>query len=180
MIGLLLAATLGAAAGDTVQASRNAEVVAYFILTAVHPANGDPQFDDAIRSVKTGLAKRAAARGASFAAVGIATDGDLQRGVDYLLNGKSGDGDLDFGAWQEIIVGRAWRNTGVVAYLWRSAGPAATPQTVIVERDVATTNNGLRVGADRVVHRIVGVKDLAAWVKNGMPVSEGVLAASGR
>ena len=79
----------------------------------------------------------ARARGDSFTTVGVSIDGPFDKGAAWLNQ---------FGAFDEIVIGRNWLNSAVATYIW--ADPSATPaipQLVLVRHRVAKSERSIQL-----------------------------------
>ena len=152
--------------------SEGSEVVLVFISDAYCSGNGEERLDDAIRGVKRGLKARFERDGAAFFAVGAAAQWGVESGVDYLVHGIApGYSNKDFGAWDEIWVGRSWLNNGAIEHIWRGDQRSTIPQLVVFRRDVVSTDTGFQFGPEQVIARIVGSREIVAWFDEGMPTN---------
>ena len=112
-----------------------------------------------IESLKHDLEAQAAARGIDFAAIGVAVDQVAADGLEHL------DG---FGAFDEVVAGRSWANTGVATYVYGDIpGKAATPQVIVLERTLDRDDAGMRYVTDRVLTRASGLLEIEDLVKQG-------------
>ena len=113
-----------------------------------------------IKRLKLLLKHRADDLGMSFAAVGVARDMHAASGVRHLAT---------FGEFDEIMSGRGWSNIGLQKYVYGDdlAGPAATPQVIVLERSLADRGGHLSLEHERVVVRKTGLDDIVAWFHNG-------------
>lgn len=177
--GLLIVASTISAPNATGRQDPTEELVLLFIANATGPWNTEAGFADVVREAKTELRTRARESGMVFVAVGVALDQELIVGWDYLVNGISSAGDIgNFGHWDEIHVGNAWRNAVVVQHVFRQDRqgmeqdvPIATiPQVLIFKRDFRTRQDGLDYGPDELLRRIMGVRALRKWLGQGAPL----------
>lgn len=120
-----------------------------------------------VEEIKRALAKKAAASGRGFVAVGVALDWSPRSGVEHLEK---------FGEFDEIAVGRSWGNSLALKYVWKDLpGVSATPQVVVVERTVRLPTTGQRaaeLGPERLVARKVGLGEIRRWLDAGTPIPE--------
>ena len=150
------------------------QLVMVFIGGANCQAANQPSLKTAVHRLTPLLGAAAAARGMSFAALGVSRDTDLEIGVRYLRSVASFD---------EIFVGRGWLNHAIVQYVWQGIpGVAATPQILVLERSVAGPEAGASgrysVGDERLVLRKVGSGEIERWAADGAPLPERVLPAT--
>jgi hypothetical protein len=70
--------------------------------------------------------------------------------------------------FDEVSAGQNWLNSEAVQFLWRDhLGEPATPQLVLVERDVEVDKTKIRIGADKIALRLVGAGEIAKWLEDG-------------
>lgn len=113
-----------------------------------------------VKHLKLLLKDRAAGLGISFAAIGVARDMHAVSGVRHLAK---------FGEFDEVMSGRGWSNIGLQKYVYGDdlAGPAATPQVIVLERSLADRGGHLSLEHERVLVRKTGLDDITAWFQNG-------------
>jgi predicted metalloprotease with PDZ domain len=168
MIGLaLLLTAVGLAEERPYQPShsnpRGTELVAVLVTTESCIGSRQPGFDTAIREMKRLLANRAEADGQPFSVTGVSLDWSVEDGIEHLKK---------FGAFDEIMVGRNWFNSGAVHYIWRDLpGTPATPQVLLFERHVEPGPKGINFGTERPLARLVGSDAIAEWVGQGAPLT---------
>jgi hypothetical protein len=122
-----------------------------------------PEYKSAVRRMMPMLARQVAKSGASFAAVGLGLDWNVDTARAYFQT---------LGAFDELVLGRNWWNTGAVAYMWReSVASPAMPQVVLVRRHTIDSQPRMTVSADSVIVRLVGEKQIVAWVARGAPIA---------
>jgi len=121
-----------------------------------------PEYKTAIRKMKVLVARQAAAKSESFAAIGLGLDWNTDTAWRYFAS---------LGQFDELVLGRNWRNTGVITYVWRdSATTPGIPQVIILRRHVTESQTRLAVSPDSVLTRIAGAKQIVDWVARGAPV----------
>ncbi len=105
-----------------------------------------PEVSRAVKDAKRLVAGRARDAGMRFSAVGIALDADASLGWGHLRKA---------GRFDEVSTGMGWANSGADKYVFGAlAGPASTPQLLVVERLVNTGPDGRRkVESERVLAR---------------------------
>lgn len=157
------------------------ERILIFVSSSGCVANHEEEFDDAVRQLKAILAERAAENGQSFSAVGVAVEWDVERGTDYLLRGRWSGGALDFGPFDEIVVGRNWGNSAAVRYLQDLSpngcpSPAgiwqAVPQLFLVDREAEEwrADGEFRYGPERLLLQACGADEIIKWMRQGAPI----------
>lgn len=191
VVAVLLALTLGGVGAAWQQAPSDgqgytpsylppagSELVFVLVSSPGCVANYEPEFDDAIREAKAILSARADSGGRPFSAVGVSVNWVVSDGVDYLLDGRwKGEGDLDFGAWDEIVVGRNWGNSAALKYMTELAPGCpgapdvvqAVPQAYVLER-MAEEWEGTGMflfGPESVRAHFCGGDQIVEWVNSG-------------
>jgi hypothetical protein len=147
------------------------EVLAVLISSSWCAGNAVDGFDAAIREMKDVLSARADSLGYSFSAIGVAVDWDISVGVRYLLEGVSTSGDLDFGPWGEIAVGRDWLNSASSMFaVERGVRWLAVPQVLVLERTVIPTETHLEVTTPRPLLQVSGGEDIGEWAERAFPI----------
>ncbi len=113
-----------------------------------------------MKDAKRLVAGRARDGGMRFSAVGIALDADASLGWGHLRKA---------GRFDEVSTGMGWANSGADKYVFGAlAGPASTPQLLVVERLVNTGPDGRReVESERVLARKGGATAITSWVSRG-------------
>jgi hypothetical protein len=147
----------------TTQTPHGRQIVAVYIgATSCGPCQL-PDVKAAIKGFKTLAAANAAKEGAAFSVLGVANDWAVSDGVAFLS---------DVGPFDQIAVGSNWTNIGAERFIWRdSTGSSAMPQIVILERTVTPEGTTITFSNERVLRRIVGAKDIPAWVAAGAPIT---------
>lgn len=104
---------------------------------------------------------QAAARGHSFAAIGVSQSNSVTRGIEHLRK---------FGPFDEVSTGRGWHNIALLKFVYTEhVGPASTPQLILVERTVAPEMRPA-IHDERVLLRLVGLGSIRHWVDKGAPI----------
>ena len=152
------AAQPGAAYTPAYDARTGSEVVMVFIGASFCGAHLQPGFPEAMEQAKLGLRQQARGRGAGFRAVAVSLDWDPDSALVFLRR---------FGRWDEISVGGNWVSEAAVRYIWSDLpGPASVPQVLVIERQLEN-ESAVAVRGERLVRRLVGTDQIAAWVKSG-------------
>ena len=125
-----------------------------------------PEVARAVRDAKNLVAEQARNAGTGFSALGIALDGDASSGWEHLRNA---------GLFDEVAAGMGWANSGADKYVFGSlAGPASTPQLLVVERLLSTGPGARRIGeSERVLVRKAGSNAILRWVSQGAVYESG-------
>lgn len=95
--------------------------------------------------------------------VGVAIDGDIEGGLDYLRS-------IGLASFDEVSTGNGWTNEHVTRLIWRdSLGRPSAPQVIVLAHSMTATLGPLtlRFGSDSVVGRMLGYDDLLSWVSGG-------------
>lgn len=138
------------------------EVVMVLITASTCAASQDPGLAADIEKAKLTLRQHTSAKRVQFRAQGVALDWDVAAGYDFLRR---------FGQFDQVSVGANWLNDGGIKYIWRDfPGDPVMPQIVLVSRDVTADANGVSVGAETVVERLVGIDAIRDWVRAGAAV----------
>lgn len=159
--------------GDGVELEPKTEVLAVLISSSWCGGNAVDGFDSAIRDMKDVMSARADSLGYSFSAIGVAVDWDVETGVGYLLEGVSTSGQLEFGPWGEIVVGRDWLNSASSLFaVERGSRWLAVPQVFILERMVIPHDTHVEVTTPRILLQVSGGEDIVAWAAGDFPVPD--------
>jgi hypothetical protein len=155
------AAAQTAAYAPSYDARTGREVVMVFIGASFCGAHLQPGFPEAIEQAKLGLRRQAQARGSGFRAVGVSLDWEPDSALVFLRR---------FGRWDEVSVGGNWVSEAALRYIWSDLpGPASVPQLLVIERQLENGETAVSVQGERLVRRLLGTDQIAAWVKSGAP-----------
>ena len=103
-----------------------------------------------------------------MATLGVARDWRVDAGIEHLRK---------FTAFDEVAVGRSWANHAIQEYLYGDLpGLGATPQVIVVARTFDNLKGHVSVTRERVVARVTGLDEIAAWATSGAPYSAGSLS----
>lgn len=137
------------------------EVVLVFIGASFCGAHKRPGFAETVERAKVGLARRTVAQGKQFSAVGISLDWKPTEALAFLER---------FGSFDQVSLGRNWTNDSALRYIWKDLpGEPVVPQILVIERYVQTAP-AIDIRDERVVKRIAGADQIAAWVEQGAPL----------
>ena len=145
------------------------QIVMVYIGASSCGAANDASLPEAIEEMKVTLSAKAEESGYSFAVVGVALDWEVWEGLRYLRK---------FGAFDEVAAGYRWANAAALKYIYEDiVGVAATPQVVVVERNLQLPNSdsgvtSYAVSDERMMVRKVGLIEISRWVRNGMPLPQ--------
>lgn len=135
--------------------SSGTEVVLVYVGSSTCVWSNVPRLPKLIEHIKLTLQANAEAEGKLFFAVGVARDRDSDRGLRHLRS---------FGAFDEVMSGGSWLNTGILKYVFEDLpGPAATPQLVVLERQVQVREGNYSVTDERILARAVGLEEIDEW-----------------
>lgn len=138
------------------------ELVLVYIGSSNCSWSNGPELPGIVGELKTTLRDRAQDSGRAFAAVGVARDGVAADGIAHLAK---------FGAFDEIMSGRGWANTGVQKYIYGPMpGEGATPQVLVLARSLDYQLGHVSVVDERVLVRRVGSDEIVAWASAGAHV----------
>jgi hypothetical protein len=97
-----------------------------------------------------------------FATLGVSQSSSAELGIRHLRR---------FGQFDEVAAGRGWVNTSLQKYVYTEfPGVAATPQIVVLRRNVQQSESELTIAAEEVIGRYVGVHEIRRWVEAGTPL----------
>lgn len=135
------------------------EVVLVYVGASTCGWSNVPELPGLIRDIKLNLLERTRAEGKSFSVLGIARDAVAIDGWRHLEK---------YGRFDEIATGHGWANIGIQRYLFGEiAGPLATPQVLVVERDISSGLGYTSVENERLITRKVGVDQISKWADSG-------------
>ncbi|MYC99293.1 MAG: hypothetical protein F4X13_08495 [Gammaproteobacteria bacterium] len=119
-----------------------------------------PEVSRAVRDAKILVAGHARDAGMRFSALGVALDADALRGWAHLRKA---------GLFDEVAAGMGWANSGADKYVFGAlAGPASTPQLLVVQRSLGTGPGGRpKAESERVLVRKTGSNAILSWVARG-------------
>jgi hypothetical protein len=148
--------------GDAVRS----EVVLIYIGRSRCSWCRQPETKKAFARAQEVVSQQALARGADLHVLGVSLDDDVTAGMEHLS---------EFGALDELAVGGGWLNSVGLRYLWGDfAGPAATPQVLVMFRRVHSPGGvmGVTYGVqdEQLVVRLLGLHELERWVQRDAPI----------
>ena len=123
-----------------------------FVSAGCVPSN-DAHLPEAVRAIAWAFNDQARAVGESFTTVGVATD-DRPRNARRILG--------RFGEFDEVSLGRGWRNLVVLQHMIRdTASSPATPTLIVLRRSMeVATHGGYTIGRDSLILRVSGVEPI--------------------
>lgn len=136
------------------------EIVLVYLGSASCGWSNLPEVTRAVREAKILVAGNARDSGMRFSALGIALDVDASRGWSHLRKA---------GLFDEIAAGKGWANSGADKYVFGTlAGPASTPQLLVVQRSLSTGPGGRpNEESERILVRKTGSNAILSWVSEG-------------
>lgn len=135
--------------------SSGTEVVLVYIGSSTCAWSNVPRLPKLIEQLKLTVQANAQAEGKAFFAVGVARDRESSHGLRHLE---------EFGTFDEVMSGGSWINTGILKYVFDDLpGPAATPQLVLLERQVEVREGNYSVTDERILARAVGLEEIDEW-----------------
>lgn len=118
-----------------------------------------PGFAEMVTDAEKAVAEQAKKQGKPFSTLGVSVGPSAKDGVKYLSR---------FGEFDQLSSGHGWLNDGALHYVWQDiVGEATVPQIIVLEHDLEALNPGYRVKNDRVLVRVLGDKQIAAWHRDG-------------
>ena len=142
---------------------RNWFLLSWDLLDVGGPTHSD-QFEKVVREGWRAIRRVAAQRGVGFAAMGISQDAWPEQGIEYLKK---------FGKFDEISVGRGWRNAGILKYIYGDfPGRAATPQVLVLDRALVHEGGQWTLESERVLIRKIGIAEMDRWIEGGRKLPE--------
>lgn len=122
-----------------------------------------PELVQLVRRAREAVREEAETRGAGFATLGVAQDNGAQLGIEHLEK---------FGPFDELSVGRGWRNSGLLKYVYGAfPGPAVTPQILVMSRDLVGDGGQWEIANETQLLRLTGLAEIRSWVQGGANVS---------
>lgn len=142
--------------------ARGEEVLLVAIVSSTCYWSNRPEVAAAVRAAKSLVARQAGEGGLSFAALGVSKDISAEEGLRHLA---------EHGRFDEVMAGRGWYKTGILQFIYGDvAGFAATPQLILLEQRVIFDAGTRKVQGRHELRRVVGAKDIVAWVAEGAPI----------
>jgi len=139
-----------------------AEMLFVLVTSSTCAPSHDEELPQDIESLKRLVRQEAEQRGAGFSSLALSLDAFPYVGLRHLRR---------FGYFDEISTGRGNLGVGAQRYLQRDlAGLAATPQVLIISRELTPVMDG-RVLSERVVERRIGLMEIRDWLHAGAPLS---------
>lgn len=123
---------------------------------------GDPEFVNAYRRSVASVRGRAEVEGVGFLTLGVALDADAMAGVEFLER---------YGSFDQISSGYGWANAIAVDFRGMPL-INEVPQIVVWRRVLmgAGTAGVVHTRNQRLVARMIGLPELAAWLERGTPL----------
>jgi len=138
------------------------EIVAIYIGSSTCGPCLTPEVKAAVRKMKVLVADQAKKQGASFAAIVAANDWEISKATTFVE---------PLGEFDQLVLGGNWTNLAIERYVWRDPeGVPAMPQVLVIERTV-TSGSRMTFSEPKVLRRVMGGKEIPAWVESGAPIS---------
>ena len=142
------------------------EIVMVYIGSSTCGFANGPDVPALIERTKLALRQEALSRDATFSAIGVSIDWNVDNGLRHLSK---------FGLFDEIMTGRKWLGQGGRQYFWESLPSTlrATPQVIVVARTVTTPtqlNPNYSISNERVLVRKTGIVSITNWLEQGTPL----------
>ena len=152
--------------GSVATTGTEEEIVLVYLGSSTCGWSNLPEVSRAVRDAKILVAAHARDSGTRFSALGIALDADASRGWAHLRKA---------GSFDEVAAGMGWANSGAEKYVFGTlAGPASTPQLLVVQRSLSTGPGGRpKAESERVLVRKTGSNAILSWVSQGATYEEG-------
>lgn len=121
-----------------------------------------PEVKAAVARMKPLVASQAKQSGATFTAVVVAMDRNLDAALAFIR---------PLGAFDEYAVGGDFVSTAAQRFVWRNSAPEpSVPQVLVLERTLrAVPGQPITLGRDRVLRRVLG-DSIPLWVRAGAPI----------
>jgi len=139
------------------------EIALVYITSAHCFFSTSPEMPKLIEKAKLRARNEAIENGASFAAIGVVVDWNVNQGFKHLSQ---------FGEFDEVIIGRNWFNTGARKFIYADTTVlrGSVPQLVIVSRlnevqrnDASSTYN---IKEQNIIARYSGADEIEAYANN--------------
>lgn len=142
------------------------ELVLIYVGRASCSWCNQPELRTAMLTIRDMLEKRARKSNHTLRVIGIGVDHHAKASLSHLA--KLGDFD-------EIAAGYGWVNFAARRFvLGDLAGPPATPQLIVLTREIRAPIVSLRalpeVANERLIARKVGLHEILAWVEHEVPL----------
>ena len=150
----------------TYDANEGPQLALIYIGSSTCGAANQPTVPASVKKLKRLLQQRARSNGYSFTAIGVAKEWVAGNGLAHLEK---------FGTFDQIITGGSSLNEGALKYMWQDLpGEAATPQVVVLKRNVVTPEGSGFYGTtdEEVLLRKIGVVELKRWADQDAPLHD--------
>lgn len=141
------------------------ETVLVYVGSSTCAWSNVPELPSLLRGLKSRMQERARAEGRRFSAIGIARDQVAADGITHLDK---------FGRFDEVMSGNSWGGHGIQQYIYGTddmAGPAATPQLIVVSRRLEYSAGHVSIADEHVIMRKTGFVAISEWIGEGAPFS---------
>jgi hypothetical protein len=122
-------------------------------------ACNDPEFKEILSRFKLAIAGLAQAGKRKLRTIGVSSDWDVDRGLQFLR---------DCGPWDEVVVGNNWYNSAVIEHIWNLPDTnGAIPQVIVFERSFVMTGRRMVPSPKRYLIRLIGKREVSEWLASG-------------
>lgn len=138
------------------------EYTVAFLVSPTCRACKDSTFQHSWKEIVAGIRKQASADAATVGIVGVSAAWSIDSGIAFLSR---------FEGLDEIDVGSNWLNLGFEEFAVEDfPSRPSIPQVVVVRRTRRIDNDGFTVEKKQLMHRSIGVSEIARWADAGAPV----------
>lgn len=148
-----------------VSATAGTQLLFVYVGSSSCGSSNNPDVPEMIRALQDLVRSKAQERNYQFVSIGIAAELNPESGIDHLAK---------VSAFDEIAAGQSQHNQALAHFVHVDhRGLAATPQVIIVERNLVEEAPGRvdpSIRAERVLLRKVGLAELQNWLALGGPL----------
>ena len=123
----------------------------------------DPHFPDVIGSARKLVESEARRRGFGFGAIAVDVDWSVTDGLAFVNK---------LGAFDEVVVGRNWLNSGIEHFINPALAPLSVPQILVIKRHIDVAASAVAISDAVLIARAAGSDGIATWVASTTPFSE--------
>lgn len=146
------------------QMPKGRQIVAVYVGSLDCRGCMDPATHAAIHQMKPLVAAQAQQGGAAFSAIAVSLDWATKDGMAFLA---------PLGTFDEILAGGNWSSIGAQRFIWSDTDRAPSiPQVLIIERTVQPASKSVAFTPDKVLRRVLGATEIAAWARKGAPIRD--------
>ena len=137
------------------------EMLLVFIGSLYCGASTEKGFPEVFAQVRDKVMETARANNMAFGTIGVTVDWSISDGLEFLQR---------FGAFDEVVLGRNWLNSGMDRFVRQQQGVEEIPQIVVLVRYVNSGPTSFAITDERVVAARRGTRDIRAWLAEGVPI----------